>query len=518
MNSSSLRERVEQAIETIEMGISLSKIPIPEALPELPEVAPFDYDFLPDTVRGYVQDISERMQCPPDFAAVNCYAMLAAIIGNKIGIRPKKRDNWVVVPNIWGVTIGGSGIMKSPNRNEVLKPLKQMQTEIAIELAKSNEEAIAEINAMFAGEKIKKSLNRTEARKRLKENRDADISDLISEDAKPEIKEKTPPRFITNDATVEALGQLLIDNPNGILFEADELIGLLKNLDKQGQEGARAFFLTAADGNQSYTIDRIMRGSNLHIESACLSIIGGIQPGVLAEYVREALAGGAGADGLLQRFGLMAYPDVSPQFKYIDRFPDKQARETVNDLVRKLYSLDVQAIATMGEFCKTPYLKFSDDAQEMFIEWLCKLETRLRSGEDHPAMVSHLSKYRKLIPALALINHLCDRESGMVSEAALLRALAYSEYLESHAKRVYSHGTQPSIDAAKSILAKLNKGKLSDPFSLRDVYRKCWTGIDTPAKAQAAIEVLMDYCHLTRSEVITDGRPTVIYHWVRLKS
>ena len=294
---------------------------LPEPLPELPEVMQFNYDFLPGRIRGYVQDISERMQCPPDFAAVNTYVMLSAPLGCKIGLRPKLRDNWVIVPNLWGVTIGGSGIMKSPNRNEVLKPLKQLQVDISQDIAKQNEEIIKELNAMFAGEEIKKSVRRTEARNRLKKDTDADISDLISHEAKSEVKEKTPPRFITNDATVEALGQLLIENPNGMLFEADELIGLLKNLDKQGQEGARAFYLTAADGNQSYTIDRIMRGTNLHIESACLSIIGGIQPGVLNEYVRDALSGGTGADGLLQRFGLIVYPDISSKYEYIDRYP-----------------------------------------------------------------------------------------------------------------------------------------------------------------------------------------------------
>ena len=490
----------------------------PEPLPELPEVRRFDYDFLPNSIRGYVKDISERMQCPPDFAAVNTYVMLSAPIGCKIGIRPKRRDNWVIVPNLWGVTIGGSGIMKSPNRNEVLKPLKQLQIDISAEIAKSNDEIIKELNAMFAGEEIKKSVRRTEAKKRLKENPEADISDLLSDDVKSELKEKTPPRFITNDATVEALGQLMIENPNGILFEADELIGLLKNLDKQGQEGARAFYLTAADGNQSYTIDRIMRGTNLHIESACLSIVGGIQPGVMSEYVRDALSGGAGADGLLQRFGLMVYPDISLQYQYIDRYPDKSAKETASQLVRRLYSLDVESIATMGEFCKTPYLQFDDSAQEIFIEWLCKLETRLRSGEDHPAIVSHLSKYRKLVPALALINHLCDSTDKKVSETALLRALAYSEYLESHAKRVYSYGTQPGIDAAKAVLAKLKKNKLSSPFTLRDIYRKCWAGIDTPKKAQVAVDILLDYSHLIKEEIFTEGRPSTLYHWVKVES
>lgn len=502
---------IAAAIDPIDEVIA-SK-PIPEPLPELPEVAPFDYDFLPEAIRGYVRDISERMQCPSDFAAVNTYLMLSTLIGCKIGIMPKRRDNWIVVPNLWGATIGGSGLMKSPNRGEALKPIKQLQRDLTKEIEETNRDAI---NGHTMAE-MRSSAIMAKAKKEIKKNPNADINELLKAAAMDDapVTQKAP-RFITNNATVEALGQLIIENPNGILYEADELIGLLKNLDKQGQEGARAFYLTAADGNQSYTIDRIMRGTNLHIESACLSIIGGIQPGVLGEYVREALSGGAGADGLLQRFGLMVYPDISPNYEYIDRFPDKQARETVNDLVKKLHNLDVQAIATIGEYNKTPYLQFDDAAQEIFIEWISKHETRLRSGDDHPAIVSHLSKYRKLVPALALINHLSDdTNESKVTESALLRALAYSEYLESHARRIYSYGTQPSIDAAKIILSKLKKGKLSDPFTARDIYRKCWTGIDTPNKAEAAINVLLDYTHLTKVETFTEGRPTTLLYWVQ---
>lgn len=51
------------------------------------------------------------------------------------------------------------------------------------------------------------------------------------------------------DATVESLGEILIENPWGVLAYRDELHGLLKSLDKEGQEGARAFYLQAYDGN-----------------------------------------------------------------------------------------------------------------------------------------------------------------------------------------------------------------------------------------------------------------------------
>src|SRR5262245_36081504 len=74
----------------------------PQSLPsEIPAVLPFDHALLPDNFRPWIQDISERIQCPPDFPAVAAMVALSAIVGRKVGIRPKRRDDWLVVPNLW---------------------------------------------------------------------------------------------------------------------------------------------------------------------------------------------------------------------------------------------------------------------------------------------------------------------------------------------------------------------------------------------------------------------------------
>jgi Protein of unknown function (DUF3987) len=464
---------------------------------------PFDYSYLPDALRGYVQDISERMQCPPDFAAVGVLVMAATIIGRKVGVRPMKHNDWTVIPNLWGAVVGNSGVMKSPTLAAALSPIKKLQAE-AYEAYK---EAEAEHDAQAELAKLQQSVKKTKARESLKKDQSADVKGLLQSgetDDAPILM-----RYITNNASYEALGELLMENPNGLLVEADEIIGLLKQLDTGGQEVARSFYLTAADGDKPYTFDRIMRGKGLHINALCLSIIGGIQPGVLAEYVRQATGGGAGADGLLQRFWLMVYPDISPNWKEVDRYPNSTAREAVNLLAERLDTLnDADIGAEVDQFGGIPFLRFDDAAQALFSEWRASLEIRLRSGEEHPAIVSHLSKYRKLIPSLALINHLCDSRHGSVSESALLRAITFSEYLESHAQRIYSYATRPDIDAAKTLLKRLASGKLSNPFKVRDIYRAGWTGLETPTKAQAAIELLMEYRHLHEVVMETGGRPT----------
>ena len=482
----------------------------PEPLPSLPAVLPFDYDYLPDTLRGYVKDISERMQCPPDFGAVGVLVMIASIIGRQISIRPKQKDDWVVIPNIWGAAVGNSGVMKSPALNAALFPMRALEFE-AFEIyskAKEEHDAQAELT------KIRTSVNKSKAKKSL-EKGDSDGAEWLlqlSEDDAPIQK-----RYSTNNASYEALGELLIENPNGLLVEADEIIGLLKQLDAGGQEVARSFYLTAADGDKPYTFDRIMRGKGLKIDALCLSIIGGIQPGVLAEYVRHATSGGGGADGLLQRFGLMVYPDISPECHYVDRYPDNKLRDAMMALVKRMDNLIITETGVKhDQYRNVPFLRFDDKAQVIFAEWIVKLETRLRSGEEHPAIISHLSKYRKLIPSLALINHLCETGQSAVGESSLLRAIAFSEYLESHAKRIYSYATRPDIDAAKTLLKRLNKGCMHEEFKTRDLYQKGWTGLETSLKAQAAIDLLVDYGHLTMDNIVTGGRPTTIYKWIRV--
>jgi putative DNA primase/helicase len=482
----------------------------PEPLPELPGVLAFDYGYLPDGLRGYVKDISERMQCPPDFAAVGVMVMMATIVGRKVGIRPMKQNDWTVIPNLWGAVVGNSGVMKSPTLAASMAPIKKLQNAA---FDAFNEEQL-EYNAQSELIKLQRDINKTEARKALKGNKSADVKGLLQSsetDDAPILR-----RYITNNASYEALGELLMENDNGLLVESDEIIGLLKQLDAGGQETARSFYLTAADGDKPYTFDRIMRGKGLHIEALCLSIIGGIQPGVLAEYVRQATGGGAGADGLLQRFGLMVYPDISPDWKEVDRFPDSTLRESVNLLAERLDSLNPSDIgAEVDPYGDVPFLRFDDAAQILFSDWRASLEIRLRSGEEHPAIVSHLSKYRKLIPSLALINHLCDSRHGAVSEEALLRAIAFSEYLESHALRIYSYATRPDVDAAKTLLKRLVAGKLPNIFKMRDIYKKGWAGLESPNKAQSAISLLLEYNHLKADEINTGGRPTTQYHWIK---
>lgn len=250
-------------------------LPVPTML--LP-VEPFDTELLPAALRAWVADIADRMQCPPDFPAVGAMVALSSVIGRKASIAPKRHDDWRVIPNLWGVVVGRPGVMKSPALSEVLKPLDRLEM-LANDLhqeAMRDFEISAKLRAMtekkVAGEaeKAVKKGDIEKARHLMMEAADA------SDDDPPE-----PRRYKVTDASVEALGEILMSNPWGVLAYRDELNGLLRALDKEGQEGARAFYLQGYDGNQGYTFDRIGRGMNRRIPAVCIALLGGIQPGKL---------------------------------------------------------------------------------------------------------------------------------------------------------------------------------------------------------------------------------------------
>jgi putative DNA primase/helicase len=329
------------------------------------------------------------------------------------------------------------------------------------------------------------------------------------------LKKQTPPpvrrRYLVNDSTVEKLGEILNENPNGILCFRDELIGLLKSLDKEGQEGARSFYLEAWAGDGRYTYDRIGRGT-IDIEAAIFSLIGSIQPGPLRGYLQAAVSHGQGADGLMQRFQLAVYPDISKEWQNVDRWPHTEFKNRAYGVIVSLDCLDPATVGAASDGDdEIPFLRFDSAAQDRFDEWRAWLEHRLRSDEDHPVMVEHLAKYRSLIPSLGLLCHLADGHSGPVGIDALERAIAWGQYLESHARRIFSAAVKPDTAEGIALAKKIVAGELPDEFALRDVYRNGWIGLGTSEAADRAVGLLLDLNWLVEVEEPTAGRPRTRY-------
>src|SRR5690242_20116423 len=92
-------------LEVAEATANVWRAPTP-IVSMLRQVEPFIPQLLPAVLGDYVMDVADRQQAPPDFAAVASICGLAAVLGNKVRIRPKQHDDWTVTPNLWGALIG----------------------------------------------------------------------------------------------------------------------------------------------------------------------------------------------------------------------------------------------------------------------------------------------------------------------------------------------------------------------------------------------------------------------------
>jgi hypothetical protein len=125
------------------------------------------------------------------------------------------------------------------------------------------------------------------------------------------------------------------------------------------------------------------------------------------------------------------------------------------------------------------------------------------------------------MPSLALLFELADLAvTGVIGEVVTVtlehtkQAAAFCEYLESHARRIYSCIISPETRAARDLARHIRYGDLSEQFKTREFYLKGWSGLDTPERARAALAILEDAGWVRRTESLamaTGGRPSELW-------
>jgi putative DNA primase/helicase len=441
------------------------------------------------------------------YVAVALLVALAGVVGRAVGIRPEPYSNWLAVPNLWGAIVGPPGWLKSQAVSDGMRPLGRLATrerERAAAARAQNQAREQSLEAALEG--TKEAMRQAHKQAALGKGERSDGDRLQEEWAalKQELEELRAEgrerRYWTQDATVEKLGALLEENPRGLLVVRDELSGWLHGLEKQGREGDRQFYLESWNGTGGFTVDRIARGT-LHITALTVSVLGGIQPGTLMPYVAGAEAGDERADGLVQRFQLLVWPDTIGAFHKPTRWPDRETCDAVTaifarlDRMGELLPPDVERDEDSG----IPVLRFDEAAQQVFDAWRAELEQRLRGGElrEAPAFEAHLSKYRSLMPSLALLFHLvavaqdaCTGSAGAVGADAACLAAAWCAFLELHAVKIYDAELRPGVPAAQALATKIEAGAITDGAAARDIYRHHWSGLSTADQVAAGLAVL----------------------------
>jgi len=464
-----------------------------EITPELLPVDKFNSELLPIPLREWLLDISHRMQVPLDFPSGACVVVMSSIIGTRLSICPKKKDPWQVVPNLWGGLIQKPSQLKSPPVKEVLRPMKELETEAFKKFDEDNFQYEKEFRVF----EMKKRVCEERMKSALKKNKDTDFSvaenDLEKLESNPP-KEPKLRRYQTQDTTIEKLQDMLSENPQGIFIFRDELNGFLMKMKKDGHDEDEDFHIEGWAGDGSFTLDRIGRGT-VRSELICESIFGTIQPTRIIPHIRQTKSDTKNS-GFIQRFQIMLFPD-SENWEYIDKSQNSAAARRAFNCFKEIANMDFRSLkGCITEVNKIPYMRFSEDAQELFIAWLHELQEKLCNPENSPIIREHFGKYRSLMPSLALQFHLVDIADGMssgpVSLSAAQMAAAWCEYLESHARRIYGMAEDITARAAGILADRIQAGKLENNFTAREVQRKGWELLSEKEVVKGALQDLVE--------------------------
>ena len=457
-------------------------------------------EMLPQPWRSYIEDQADLMQSPLEFIAAPMLVAASAVLGNKIAMCPKARDDgWQVVPNLWGMLVGPPGSMKSPCQKKGLSFLRRLQDEDESEHDARTAENAAKQRVL----KRKKAKLEDEMDKCENEAQNAEIAKAIVA-LEAEMFEPPCKRRIVGECTQQALTKIMSENPSGMFVERDELNGLFASWLRPDRMGERSLYLEGWAGDGAYCSDTIGRGA-VKIPKLTLSVFGNIQPHVLETLVRHTVRGSRESDGLLQRFQVLVFPDAKDVYAHVDRPPKRQAEADVMETFRRLDHVVHSEAA--------PFLRFSPEAQAMFDGWRCALEERIRRQDEVPAFTDHLSKFRSLVPSLSLIVELLvgPGSTKAVGLSALKLALDMADVLESQAKRAYHLGDTACL-GAHQLLEGVASGALKSQFSLRDLLRTKKIGLPKKDRAVPALTLLVARGYLQHERFATGNhRPSDMY-------
>ncbi len=422
---------------------------------DAPALAP---DLIPERLKPWVMDIAERMQIAPELVMAPAMVAFSCVVGRKIGIQPKKLDDRIVAPNLWGAVVTRTGYDDTASTSrEALLPLKRLRGR-TIEKGDDDyaESMVAKMHIRAFSEMI---IDAT------KENSSVSI-DVVKERLKEivtttrERKSRLRP-YVTENSKRGNITRLIKDNPNGLLIINNDLAPWLDRLSKSKRSDERDFFLRTSPKDH-------LQADETPERSAPIAVFGKIGSHDLRRYLEKLSQKGREAT-MLGKFQMLVYPDLPTHLSNTDRKPNYLAREAAFDLFTKIDSV----AASKSDYI--PAVRFSDEGQEAFEHWLANLEVRLcRYEKESPALFAHSASYRLLMPSLSLLFSILEKPENIhawnsVSMSAAKLAIAWCNFLEAHAKKVYGIPNDAETRAVRMMANHIESGQLRSGVKLKSV-------------------------------------------------
>jgi hypothetical protein len=436
-------------------------------------------DVLPELVEQFARDRARRLGVDAGAPAAALVTALGSLVpaGNRLQMRQLDTE-WTVKPILWTAIIGPPGSNKSATINAAMGPVQKLQSAWRKSFAANEHKRKLEETRRATAEKV------TRAKP---ESTDQVFQGGEAEAGKARFRQK-----IYNDATTEALAVALCENPEGLLYHADELAGWLAGMDAYRAKGGkdRAFWLQAKEGGD-FTVNRKL-SERICVENCAISVLGGIQPDKI-----KALKLGMSDDGLLQRFTPII---IHRSGNGADIAPDTVTGERL-----------VNAANAIADAANGTLFRFSPEA-DAELHTVEAFKTREIARPDaSPTLRQWLDKMPNEFGRLSLVFHFIEHHGtaggvggaipAMIGRDTAARARRYlTEFVYSHALTFYLKDLGAStMDEHTLWIAGFVLARRLPAISSRDIYR-VYPALKSPEK---------------RSLIVATMRVLEMHDWVK---
>ncbi len=340
---------------------------------------PFPIDAFPEPLGNFIQEGFDQFGFPPDFLGCSILFAASVAIGNTRRIAYS--SDYIQPSILYIALVGESGSGKTPALEMALQPLYEIEHEAA--------------------------------------------------DRK---------RIIVSDTTPEALVSLHAANRRGLGVHHDELMSMINNLNRYNKGSELQFWLSNFNGNP-LTVDR-KREESVRLPSPSISMIGGLQPGVLGDFKR-----GKVENGFTFRFAF-AYPTIQCGLRRLKDSPafSHGVREEYKTALNRILDLS----GTDDSLRPFKVLHLTDDARSKFRQWQHHLsdQTHIAEIADFAVNMGVAAKLEPLCLRLALVLEMLSygyetSVGDVIQEESITNAIKLVEYFRGTSLRVHYQVTNP---------------------------------------------------------------------------
>lgn len=392
---------------------------------------------LPDLIEQYARDRGRRLGVDAGGVAALTVASLSSLIhaSNCIQV-PQCDPHWTERPILWAMLIGNPGSNKSATLSQAIDPVLRLEQKWNRDHAR----AVAAVTDFST-------------------NPDQNTGPASNPRPKPKRRRK-----IINDATIEAVAEILAENEGGLLLFKDELSGFFGGMDAYRSKGERdrPFWIEAKEG-KPFNVDR--KGLVFVVPRNAVSIIGGIQPDKI-----QSIASKLTDDGLLQRFWPIWIKQAgAPEDDFANDLLDAAVLKLAADMsdgpTNRRYRFAPEAATELAEiqsFKKNQLMRIETGSYATFID-------KLPGGFARVALAFHFIDWY----ADDLHELYDDEPPELISAGTARRArLFLTEFIVPHAAAFYKRLVQTSgAESHASWIAGYILAHGTTRIEERDIYR-----------------------------------------------